>query len=85
METGTPYILFKDAANKKSDQKNMGMIKGSNLCTEIMEYSDANETVVCNLASTCSGSRSKHSRKEWNLLQEAAAAPLHITGRSLTN
>lgn len=51
METGTPYILFKDAANKKSNQKNVGVIKSSNLCTEIMEYSDANETAVCNLAS----------------------------------
>ena len=51
METGTPYILFKDAANKKSNQKNIGVIKSSNLCTEIMEYSDENETAVCNLAS----------------------------------
>jgi ribonucleoside-diphosphate reductase alpha chain len=51
METGTPYILFKDAVNKKSNQKNIGVIKSSNLCTEIMEYSDANETAVCNLAS----------------------------------
>ena len=51
METGTPYILFKDAANKKSNQKNIGTIKSSNLCTEIMEYSDGNETAVCNLAS----------------------------------
>jgi ribonucleoside-diphosphate reductase alpha chain len=51
METGTPYILFKDAANKKSNQKNVGTIKSSNLCTEIIEYSDENETAVCNLAS----------------------------------
>ena len=51
METGTPYILFKDAANTKSNQKNIGIIKSSNLCTEIMEYSDENETAVCNLAS----------------------------------
>jgi ribonucleoside-diphosphate reductase alpha chain len=51
METGTPYILFKDAVNKKSNQKNIGVIKSSNLCTEIMEYSDSNETAVCNLAS----------------------------------
>jgi len=51
METGTPYILFIDAANKKSNQKNVGTIKSSNLCTEIMEYSDENETAVCNLAS----------------------------------
>ena len=51
METGTPYIIFKDAVNKKSNQKNIGVIKSSNLCTEIMEYSDENETAVCNLAS----------------------------------
>tara|TARA_Y100000389_G_scaffold175039_2_gene185492 strand:+ start:2602 stop:5157 length:2556 start_codon:yes stop_codon:yes gene_type:complete len=51
METGTPYLLYKDAANKKSNQKNLGTIKSSNLCTEIIEYSDANETAVCNLAS----------------------------------
>ena len=51
METGTPYLLFKDAANKKSNQQNLGIIKSSNLCCEIMEYSDKNETAVCNLAS----------------------------------
>jgi ribonucleoside-diphosphate reductase alpha subunit len=51
METGTPYILFKDACNKKSNQNNVGTIKSSNLCTEIIEYSDENETAVCNLAS----------------------------------
>ncbi|MDZ4816813.1 MAG: ribonucleoside-diphosphate reductase subunit alpha [Verrucomicrobiota bacterium] len=51
IETGTPYMLFKDAANYKSNQKNLGIIKSSNLCTEIMEYTDADETAVCNLAS----------------------------------
>jgi len=51
METGTPYLLYKDPANAKSNQKNLGTIKSSNLCTEIIEYSDANETAVCNLAS----------------------------------
>ena len=51
METGRPYILYKDAANTKSNQKNLGVIKSSNLCTEIMEYSDKDETAVCNLAS----------------------------------
>lgn len=51
METGTPYILYKDACNAKSNQKNLGVIKSSNLCTEIVEYSDSNETAVCNLAS----------------------------------
>ena len=51
METGTPYLLYKDEANAKSNQKNLGTIKSSNLCTEIIEYSDKNETAVCNLAS----------------------------------
>lgn len=51
METGTPYLLYKDAANSKSNQQNLGVIKSSNLCTEIIEYSNAEETAVCNLAS----------------------------------
>lgn len=51
METGTPYLLYKDAANMKSNQQNLGTIKSSNLCVEIMEYSDNKETAVCNLAS----------------------------------
>ena len=51
METGTPYLLYKDAANRKSNQQNLGTIKSSNLCTEIIEYSNKEETAVCNLAS----------------------------------
>jgi ribonucleotide reductase alpha subunit len=51
METGTPYLLYKDACNTKSNQKNLGTIKSSNLCTEIIQYSDDKETAVCNLAS----------------------------------
>ncbi len=51
IETGTPYILYKDAANKKSNQKNLGTIKSSNLCTEIMEFTSPEEIAVCNLAS----------------------------------
>ncbi len=51
IETGTPYMLYKDAANKKSNQKNLGTIKSSNLCTEIMEYTSKDEVAVCNLAS----------------------------------
>ncbi len=51
IETGVPYILYKDAANKKSNQKNLGTIKSSNLCTEIMEYTSKDEVAVCNLAS----------------------------------
>ena len=51
IETGTPYLLYKDAANLKSNQQNLGVIKSSNLCTEILEYSSPDETAVCNLAS----------------------------------
>ena len=51
METGTPYLCYKDAANSKSNQKNLGTIKSSNLCSEIIQYSSADETAVCNLAS----------------------------------
>lgn len=51
IETGTPYLLYKDAANKKSNQKNLGTIRSSNLCTEILEYTSADEVAVCNLAS----------------------------------
>jgi len=51
IETGTPYMLYKDAANRKSNQKNLGTIRSSNLCTEIMEYSSKDEIAVCNLAS----------------------------------
>lgn len=50
-ETGTPYMLYKDACNKKSNQKNLGTIKSSNLCTEIVEYTSPEEVAVCNLAS----------------------------------
>lgn len=51
IETGTPYILYKDAANKKSNQQNLGTIRSSNLCTEILEYTSKDEVAVCNLAS----------------------------------
>ena len=52
-ETGFPYMCYKDHVNYKSNQKNLGTIRSSNLCTEIMEYSDSNETAVCNLVSIC--------------------------------
>merc|ERR1719238_2647182 len=51
METGTPYMLYKDACNRKSNQQNLGTIKSSNLCTEILEYTSPDEIAVCNLAS----------------------------------
>ncbi|KCZ76403.1 ribonucleoside-diphosphate reductase, alpha subunit [Anncaliia algerae PRA109] len=51
IETGTPYILYKDSCNKKNNQKNLGILKGSNLCAEILEFTSENEVAVCNLAS----------------------------------
>merc|ERR1719409_832429 len=51
METGTPYMLYKDACNGKSNQQNLGTIRSSNLCTEIVEYTSPDEIAVCNLAS----------------------------------
>merc|ERR1711871_1764305 len=51
METGTPYMLYKDAANRKSNQQNLGTIHNSKLCTEVIEYTSADEVAVCNLAS----------------------------------
>merc|ERR1719449_115511 len=51
METGTPYMLYKDACNRKSNQQNLGIIRSSNLCTEIIEYTADDEVAVCNLAS----------------------------------
>ena len=53
IETGTPYLLYKDAANKKSNQQNLGTIQCSNLCTEIIQYTNDEEVAVCNLASIC--------------------------------
>ena len=53
IETGTPYMLYKDSINNKSNQKNLGIIKSSNLCTEIVEYTSPDEIAVCNLASLC--------------------------------
>ena len=51
VETGTPYMLYKDHCNRKSNQQNLGTIKSSNLCTEILEYTSKDEVAVCNLAS----------------------------------
>jgi ribonucleoside-diphosphate reductase subunit M1 len=51
VETGNPYMLYKDACNRKSNQQNLGTIKCSNLCTEIVEFTSAEESAVCNLAS----------------------------------
>jgi len=66
METGTPYFLYKDACNAKSNQQNLGTIRSSNLCTEIVEYSDKNETAVCNLASIALPMYVNQETKEFN-------------------
>merc|ERR1719456_1179658 len=60
METGTPYMLYKDAANRKSNQQNLGTIHNSNLCTEIIEYTSADEVAVCNLASIALSAFARH-------------------------
>ena len=72
IETGTPYVLYKDAANSKSNQKNLGTIKSSNLCTEIIEYSAPDETAVCNLASIALSKFVIRGNFDYNRLQEVA-------------
>lgn len=72
METGVPYLLYKDTANMKSNQKNLGVIKSSNLCTEIIEYSDEHQTAVCNLASIALSSfvDKEHKTFDYNKLHQ---------------
>ncbi len=70
IETGTPYILYKDACNNKSNQKNLGTIKSSNLCTEIVEYTDKDEVAVCNLASISLGKFAKEGVFDFQRLYE---------------
>ena len=65
-ETGTPYMLYKDACNEKSNHKHIGTIKSSNLCTEIIEYTDKDETAVCNLASIALPKYVDVEKKEFN-------------------
>ncbi|XP_013779959.1 ribonucleoside-diphosphate reductase large subunit-like [Limulus polyphemus] len=70
VETGTPYMLYKDACNRKSNQQNLGTIKCSNLCTEIVEYSSADEVAVCNLASIALGRFVKDGTFDFEKLKE---------------
>jgi ribonucleoside-diphosphate reductase alpha subunit len=77
IETGSPYILYKDSVNRKSNQKNYGMIKSSNLCTEIVEYSDSKETAVCNLASLCLPTFVKNGVVDYDLLGEKTRELVH--------
>ena len=66
IETGTPYMLYKDHCNRKSNQQNLGTIKSSNLCTEIIEYTDKDEVAVCNLASISLSKFANHETKEFD-------------------
>ena len=70
LSSGLPYILFKDHVNNKSNQKNIGTIRSSNLCAEICEYSDENETAVCNLASICLPRFIENGKYNFNKLQD---------------
>lgn len=72
IETGTPYILYKDACNKKSNQKNLGTIRSSNLCTEIIEYTSADEVAVCNLASIALNKFVRNAEFDFQKLYEVA-------------
>ncbi len=73
IETGTPYMLYKDAVNKKSNQKNIGIVKSSNLCTEITEVSTKDETAVCNLASIALPKFVNNDRRfDYNKLEDIA-------------
>ncbi|KAK5644202.1 hypothetical protein RI129_008047 [Pyrocoelia pectoralis] len=69
VETGTPYMLYKDACNRKSNQQNLGTIKSSNLCTEIVEYTSPDEIAVCNLASIAVNMFVKSDRKSFDFQQ----------------
>ncbi len=73
IETGVPYILYKDSANRKSNQQNLGTIKSSNLCTEIIEYSTPEETAVCNLASIALSRFIHDSKFDFESLRQTAA------------
>jgi len=77
METGTPYLCYKDSANRKSNQKNIGIIKSSNLCSEIMEVSTPDETAVCNLASIGLPTFVENGIFNYDKLQEVASVITH--------
>ena len=81
METGTPYLLYKDAANGKSNQQNLGTIKSSNLCSEIIEYSAPDETAVCNLASISLPSFVKGGRFDFDELRHVAGVAIRNLNR----
>jgi len=85
IETGTPYMLYKDAANKKSNQQNLGTIKSSNLCTEILEYTSADEVAVCNLASLALPRFVNEGKFDFNKLYEVTYQATRNLNRIIDN
>jgi len=81
METGTPYLVYKDAANRKSNQQNLGTIKSSNLCSEIIEFSNPQETAVCNLASIALPAFVKDSKFDFAELRRVAGVAIRNLNR----
>lgn len=81
METGTPYLVYKDAANRKSNQQNLGTIKSSNLCSEIIEYSSPEETAVCNLASLALPAFVKDGAVDFETLREVTKVAVRNLNR----
>lgn len=81
METGTPYLVYKDAANRKSNQQNLGTIKSSNLCSEIIEYSSPEETAVCNLASLALPAFVKEGSVDYETLREVTKVAVRNLNR----
>jgi len=81
IETGTPYLVYKDAANQKSNQKNLGTIKSSNLCSEIIEYSSEDETAVCNLASLALPSYVENETFNYNKLRHVVKVAIKNLNR----
>ena len=85
IETGTPYMLYKDAANRKSNQQNLGTIKSSNLCTEIMEYTSKEEVAVCNLASLSLARFVEEKKFDYDKLHEITKVLTHNLNRVIDN
>ena len=81
METGTPYLVYKDAANLKSNQQNLGTIKSSNLCSEIIEFSNPQETAVCNLASLALPSYVKDGKFDFDEMRRVVRATVRNLNR----
>lgn len=85
IETGTPYLLYKDSVNRKNNQKNIGIIRGSNLCAEILEYTDDQHTSVCNLASIALNQFVEEGRYQFDKLAETVRIIVQNLNRIIDN